>query len=145
VAEKPGWMTYYPNSKLLAGIPATSDAGYTRIRINAYDGKALVEQKYYLNVILGTSSFNGNLPGIQPNLYPNPATDQVVIVYKDQKDTGIFSLYDQLGRVVTEEPLVPGQDASFSIAELNIPPGIYLYVIQHGADNNTGKLIIQSK
>jgi hypothetical protein len=143
VVEKPGWMTFYPSSNLLAGVPTTSDIGYTRIRIRAYDGKSVAEQRYYMNVLLGTSSTDPQLSGNQVTIYPNPAAGKLFVLYKNQKEAGIFSLYDQLGRIITENNLYPGQDAAFSVTGLNLKPGIYLYIIQYGAETTTGKLIVQ--
>jgi hypothetical protein len=143
VVEKPAWMEFYPSSTLLAGIPGSSDLGYTRILIRASDSESMVEQKYYLNVLMGTAIPVTDGLTEKPFIYPNPASGTIHVEYSGQSVKGLFRLHDQLGRTVVEEQLFPGQNTSFSVTNLQLKPGVYIYTIDNEVDNITGKLIIQ--
>jgi hypothetical protein len=143
IMEKPAWMEFYPSSKLLAGIPGSSDLGYTRILIRASDDESMVEQRYYLNVLMSTAlSSTADFAGEQ-TIFPNPATSIFNVDYHDQSIHGVFRLHDQLGRKVVEERLHPGQKTLFSVPQLRLKPGVYIYTIENEVDTSTGKLIIQ--
>lgn len=145
ILEKPDWMNYFPNSKLLAGTPGTENVGYTQVKIRASDGAVDVDQEFYLHVLMGTTSIEGISMEDQPYVYPNPSPGSFYIHYENQKSTGVFSLFDKLGRLMAKEKLIPGENNSFSSAELNVHQGIYLYTIQIGSEYFTGKLVISSQ
>jgi hypothetical protein len=145
VIDLPAWMTYYPNSRLLAGIPSASDQGYAHLKIRATDGSVIVDQELYIRVLLGTSAAIPMETLDAPYLYPNPAKGTFKVQYKDQKEDGLFKLYDYLGKLKTEQYLYKGTENNFITGELNLSPGIYLYTIQSGAEIYSGKLIIQNQ
>lgn len=144
VIDMPVWMTYYPNSRLLAGIPSAEDKGYSHVKIRATDGSVIVDQEFYIHVLQGTSADNPLVIEDAPYLYPNPAKGAFKVHYKNQKENGVFKLYDYLGKLVTEQTLYEGTESNYTAGELNLSPGIYFYTIQSGEELYSGKLIIQS-
>jgi len=145
VLEMPSWVTFYPNSRVIAGIPESKDVGYTHILIRATDGLYNVDQAFWLNVLPGTLGIVDIPFKDQPYLFPNPSGGQFTIHYENQKDPGTFRLYDQVGRQVANLTLLPDKNISFLSDQLDIYPGIYVYTIFNGVELYSGKLIIQSK
>lgn len=144
VIDMPDWITYYPNSRILAGVPADSDKGYSHLKIRATDGSVIVDQEFYIHVLQGTSATTLIQLKNKPYLFPNPARGTFTVHYTNQMEDGIFTLYDNLGKLMTKQQLDKGSQNSFSTGELNLCPGIYLYTIRSGAELYTGKFIIQN-
>ncbi len=144
VIDKPEWMTYYPNSRLLAGIPTVADIGYAHVKIRATDGDVIVDQEFYMHVLEGTTAAISVELQDEPYIYPNPANSAFIVHYNDQMEDGLFKLYDYLGKLMTEQHLYEGTENNFNTGDLNLSPGIYLYTIQSGVELYSGKLIIQN-
>lgn len=145
ILQIPDWIEYYSNSHALVGVPSTEDLGYTEIKIRASNGVDIVNQSFYLHVIMGTSATERIPLNGQPCIYPNPSSGSFSIHYENQKDPGVFRLYDGLGKAMAEEKLFPGENTNFLSGKLNLYPGVYIYTIRAGTEYFTGKLVIQSQ
>jgi hypothetical protein len=73
------------------------------------------------------------------NIYPNPATDNIIISLREMITNAIFTLYDMQGKVLIRQQ-VSNEDV---ISVNEFAAGIYLYNISTGKGSINGKIIKQ--
>lgn len=74
-------------------------------------------------------------------VYPNPATDQLIVIAKDNASTGtVLRLLNGLGQTVKIESIL-ATNTQIDLADLN--PGLYLGVIETKGQHKLFKLLIQ--
>ena len=96
---------------------------------------------YKLNIaddILGTES---NLIASEVKLYPNPASEYVMISVTENINKASVILYDALGRKVMLQEMDNSNSARMNLE--GITKGIYYVSISEGKNSITKKLIIQ--
>jgi lysophospholipase L1-like esterase len=140
---KPTWINFYPNSKLLAGIPHTGDSGNHGISIEVSDGHTNAIQSYVLHVDGATSIFENKSETAL--LYPNPAADHVVINMQNRAEELVLNLYDVSGRPVLQKIFCTDCDPILYFNDNQLAPGTYLYVISTSKETIRGKLLIIGK
>jgi len=84
------------------------------------------------------------------NLYPNPASTELLISYRHTYSDNVhIELTDINGRLITRfsEKIIPGEIhiKQININDLNISSGIYFVRIISGNDVSVKKLIIQNR
>jgi hypothetical protein len=73
------------------------------------------------------------------NIYPNPATDNIIISLREMITNAVFTLYDMQGKVLIRQT-VSNEDV---IPVSEFAAGIYLYNITTGKERYQGKIIKQ--
>ena len=77
------------------------------------------------------------------NIYPNPASDQIVINCRQEKPAGgVLLIYDVYGRLKYQEELSPGKSQSVINCE-PWKPGLYIAKFQSGIKTKIGKVIVK--
>lgn len=92
---------------------------------------------YYFSVPHTTSGLNTNESEQRLKVFPNPASDYIMINLNDQ--SGIVELYDLQGRLVLSQEVQ--NELPVSVLQLN--NGIYFYRVNSEGVVSTGKLIIK--
>jgi hypothetical protein len=72
------------------------------------------------------------------NIYPNPATDNIVISLRENITNAVFTLYDMQGKVLIRQA-VTNEDV-ISVSEF--AAGIYIYNVSTGKERYQGKIVI---
>jgi len=70
-------------------------------------------------------------------VYPNPATDYVLVDSKDLSTNASIRIYDTFGRMVINQPI------NGKVSVKNLSNGIYFYTINNDGKVATGKLIVE--
>ncbi|OKL39162.1 T9SS type A sorting domain-containing protein [Pontibacter flavimaris] len=77
-------------------------------------------------------------------VYPNPAVSNYVHVALNSSSDAQLKIMDRNGRTVYTQEVAPGQqEIQLSIAELNIPKGLYYVHMQDDTERQVQKLIVQ--
>jgi hypothetical protein len=139
--EAPEWLTFFSNSKLLAGTPKHTDTGFNHVVIRISDGKDTTVQSYYIQVDalsdVTEQIFSGDI------VYPNPARDYIIIENDENLTCNTFELYAITGKQVCREKIEPGEHyIYFDIHHLT--DGIYFFRLSGNSRSVTGKLLIQN-
>ena len=137
----PSWLTFYPGSKLLVGIP--QHIGTFDITLSVSDGYAIVDQTFSINVTGSTEALDNESSVV--NIYPNPASDHIMIRLKDGADDFDFTLFDLTGALIFHHKICNTFEAEINLRQHNIPDGVYLYKILSSKEALTGKLLIYNK
>ncbi|HLO59726.1 MAG TPA: Ig-like domain-containing protein [Bacteroidales bacterium] len=140
VPVKPDWMTFYPNSKLIAGIPPANAKYLNNIAIGVSDGHKTVLQTYILR-IKGVIDPVSETSEDKLTVFPNPASDHIEIQGHSLTDETLFLLYSMDGNLIMQEQLSKGNSILYFKKELT--PGIYFYSIRNKITVSTGKLLIE--
>jgi lysophospholipase L1-like esterase len=140
VPVKPDWMTFYPNSKLIAGIPPVNAKYLNNIAISVSDGHTTVLQSYVLR-IKGVVNPVSETPGEELSVFPNPAKDHIEIQGQSLTDGTRFYLYSPEGQLLMQEELNKGNAIVYF--KLQLTPGLYFYSIRNRDVISTGKLLIE--
>jgi hypothetical protein len=140
VPVKPAWLTYYSNSRLLAGKPPLDALYSNNVAISVSDGKSVVLQTFILRVIGGMSAISDKTSE-NFTVYPNPATDHITIKSENFTHDMIFMMYTPDGRNVITEKLV--SDTSTLYFKNDLQPGMYIYTIESAGTVIKGKLLIE--
>jgi lysophospholipase L1-like esterase len=139
VPVKPDWLIFYPDSKLVAGIPTQPGDFPVTIRVN--DGHVNTDQPYTIEVV-------GQTPVVEVNLekhisvFPNPVTDHFMLLIPGRSENIDFRLFDPTGRPVLNRMICKDCEPEISIGQENLLPGVYFYKIILEKDIYTGKLQI---
>jgi hypothetical protein len=141
VSLKPAWITFYPNSKLLAGTPHQPDVGNTAISIRVNDGHVNIDQSYVLHVDGPTPV--ADLSGSGIFLYPNPARDHIVISRNEKDADMTFDLFDLTGRQVLSKSFCSSCEAVIQFRDYKVEPGSYVYRITQTEKSVSGTLMIR--
>jgi hypothetical protein len=72
------------------------------------------------------------------NIYPNPATDNIVISLREMITNAVFTLYDMQGKVLIRRN-VSNEDV---ISVNEFAAGVYIYNVSTGKENLNGKIVI---
>jgi hypothetical protein len=72
------------------------------------------------------------------NIYPNPATDNIIISLREMITNAVFTLYDMQGKVLMRQQ-VSNEDV---ISVNEFAAGIYIYNVSTGKGNLNGKITI---
>lgn len=140
VPVRPEWLTFYPDSKLVAGIPTQAGGYPVTIRVN--DGHVNIDQSFIINVI-------GPDPVMEVKdedhivVFPNPATDHLVLNLPGRSGDIDFRIFEPTGRLVFSRMICKDCAPEVFIGQENMLPGIYFYKIIMEKRIYTGKLLIR--
>lgn len=140
---KPNWLTFYPNSRLLAGVPHTGDPRNSAVSIRVSDGHVNVDQSFVIRVDLPSAVTDIN--DAKNFIYPNPATDRISIVIENRNQDLTFELFDLTGKMVLHRVFCGSCEAVVYINESGVEPGAYIYTLNTGGKMVKGKLLITDK
>jgi hypothetical protein len=73
-------------------------------------------------------------------IYPNPARDNITVIFPENIYQGVFSVYDMQGKVLIRKEINSQDVVSVSI----LAAGIYIYNLTTDKQNYTGKLVINN-
>jgi len=94
---------------------------------------------YYYNVP-GLEASKVTTPDVVTSLYPNPATDHIMVHHNLNGQQCMLELYSTDGRLITSTPL---HDTSTRVNTDNLRFGLYLYrIISGNAPVDSGKFVI---
>jgi len=141
---KPDWLTFYPNSKLLAGVPHTGDPRNSGVSVRVTDGHVQVDQSFVVHVDL-PSPVADHTGDAKNFVYPNPASDHISIHMENRNAELTFELFDLTGKMVLHRVFCAGCDAVVNLGETSVEPGAYIYKLAASENNITGKLLITDK
>jgi lysophospholipase L1-like esterase len=139
VPVKPEWLIFYPDSKLVAGIPTQPGDFPVTIRVN--DGHVNSDQSYTINVI-------GQTPVIEVKnenhitVFPNPVSDHFMLLIPGRSEEIDFRLFDPTGRPVLNRMICKDCEPEIYIGQENLLPGVYFYKILLEKKIYIGKLLI---
>ena len=137
---------------ILASI-ADSARMWAKVRaqnwLQLYDGRSSINTFLYPPITSGgnqrqvlESSITGG-DAAQNAVYPNPATDNIMVNYiasNDKENNIQIQLTDLLGRVVLQQPIANKGSQKIAIDKLS--PGLYFYTIrEHNNITLSGKLV----
>jgi lysophospholipase L1-like esterase len=137
--EFPSWLSIYPTSNLLAGIP--QHAGSYSVTLRVSDGNADVDQSYSIDVI-GSSGISENENDHSFYVFPNPATDMITLQIKDKSEDLEFLLFDITGKPVLKKSICRNCVDEINLKEYNLRSGLYMYRIISNQTAYAGKLMI---
>jgi hypothetical protein len=86
-----------------------------------------------------TSGINDSKNNPLFNVYPNPASDELTIEMKGNRELSNFELLNSMGQVVRKGILVE----KIVIQTNNLVPGVYLIKLQYGKTFEVKKLITE--
>ncbi len=138
---KPAWLTFYPNSRLLAGIPHPGDPGNSGVSIRVSDGHADADQSFVIHVD-GTTPVPETETGSQVYLYPNPAQDFISLKPDNRTEELTFDLYDLSGKPLLHKVFCRDCESVINLRDYSIEAGSYIYRIKSVQKTITGKLLI---
>ena len=118
-----------------------ASAGFNAVDMEGCKGQ-VGSQAYYDDVTL--TNINGIptllMPDVDVKLYPNPATDFLMVTLSKPVKNGVFEIYDAQGKFLSRQDL--GTTTS-RIALQGIPSGTYYYKVTNGKTNlNTGMFLV---
>jgi hypothetical protein len=137
---KPEWLTFYSNSKLIAGVPKAGDPRNSGVSIRVSDGHLNADQSYVIHTDL-PSAVN-TLTNDRDFIYPNPATDRISIMIENRSSDLTFDLFDLTGKLVLHRVFCADCEPVISISDSGIEPGAYVYSIDMPGKRFNGKLLI---
>jgi lysophospholipase L1-like esterase len=137
---QPSWLTFYPNSKLLAGVPHSGDPRNSGVSVRVTDGKVNVDQSFVIRVDLPSPVTD--IKDARNYIYPNPATDQITIVMENRKSDLVFDLFDLTGKLVLHRVFCATCEAVIRFSESGVEPGAYIYKMATSGNRVNGKLLI---
>ncbi len=140
---KPAWLTFYPNSKLLAGVPQIGDPRNSGVSIRVSDGHVNVDQSYIIHTDIPSPS--ESIHEAKNYIYPNPATDHITIVVENRNSDLTFDLFDLTGKLVLHREICAGCESVISLSESGVEPGAYIYTLGVSGNTVKGKLLISDK
>jgi hypothetical protein len=136
----PSWMSFYPNSRLIAGIPPSDGLSDYSISISVSDGQITQYQTFNLHVNGVTADIKHESGSIM--LYPNPASDYIVIDIQDQSEDILFELFDISGKPVLKKSLCNNCRKVVRFNESELKPGLYIYRLSSHQEILKGRLQI---
>jgi hypothetical protein len=140
---KPSWLSFYPNSKLLAGVPKDGDPRNSGVSIRVTDGTVNVDQSFVIHVDL-PSPVN-DIRDAKNFIYPNPATDRITLVAENRSSDLAFDLFDLTGKLVLHKVFCTSCEAVIIFSESGVEPGAYIYKMSSAGNMINGKLLITDK
>jgi lysophospholipase L1-like esterase len=140
---KPAWLTFYSNSKLLAGVPQTGDPRNSGVSVRVTDGHINVDQSFVIHIDLPSPVTDIN--EAKNFIYPNPANDRISIVMENRNSDLTFDLFDLTGKLVLHRVFCASCEAVITFSEAGVKPGAYLYKMGASGNRVNGKLLITDK
>jgi lysophospholipase L1-like esterase len=144
VPVKPSWMNFYPNSKLLYGVPQSGTSGNNSVSIAVSDGHVNVYQSFVVFVD-GPSPVPENEIDTKTFVFPNPSEDHISLNRGGLTGELTFDLFDIAGKPVLHREFCAGCESVIYFSDSEIPPGAYLYRMSDAKKTVTGKLLIRVK
>jgi hypothetical protein len=127
----PAWLAFDGGTRAFSGSPVNSDAGTMQVKVTASDGNgSAASVTFDLEVQYNTALNEIEEDGFK--LYPNPATDLLMLEFAQRYGGQILRIYNCVGVLENEFMLQSSGRTSISIADL--PAGIYFLRI-----GDTGK------
>lgn len=96
-------------------------------------GSTLADTAY----LCGNTSINTNITKNIFQLYPNPSTDQITVLYSSKNQPFSYEIYDVAGNKVESNKLVPTKIISLK----KYQSGIYLVKISNGKEASIEKVV----
>lgn len=140
---KPDWLAFYPNSKLLAGVPKEGDPRNSGVSIRVSDGTVNVDQSFVIHVDLPSAVTDSK--DAKNFIYPNPATDHITIVMENRTSDLSFDLFDLTGKQVLHKVFCAGCGTVIVFSEYGVEPGAYIFKTGTAGHMVNGKLLITDK
>jgi len=114
---------------------------YWRVRTANGTEQGFYSPKYVFNTGTSTSIDEAVLPFTLAQLYPNPATNQLFLVFDGQAETTLqLDIKDLKGKSVLTQSIRP-HEGQHRIQLEPLPPGVYLLVLQSEYGNITRKVV----
>ncbi len=76
-------------------------------------------------------------------IYPNPAMDNIQVLFGSESTQKLVQLYDLSGALLYEKQIAEGETYHTTIDVSSYPSGIYIYHLFNGVTNTSGKIQIQ--
>jgi lysophospholipase L1-like esterase len=143
VNVKPAWLTFYANSKLLAGVPKAGDPRNSGVSVRVTDGHVNVDQSFVIHIDIPSAI--SDMKDAKSFIYPNPATDRISIVMENRNTDLTFDLYDLTGKPVLHKVFCVNCEAVIYFSETPVAPGAYIYKLYTPESSFTGKLLVTDK
>ena len=96
------------------------------------------EREFYTSNVTGLAEVKEN--ELEFKLYPNPANEQVNVVFSNLDERAVLSVFDLQGRLVAKQEIAKGQKAT-RIDVSNLNSGMYYIKLQGVKTNKLEKLI----
>jgi Secretion system C-terminal sorting domain len=158
------WETESEFNSMLFQVQRTADGGATWYTISSLPGSnnssiSVAYETYDNAPMMGTNTYrlrqmdvSGSswisetvtvtiMPGpiSAPSLYPNPVSDDEIIVSTDEPIIGMISVLNMMGQVVMEETPMEGQTLELKIHLL--PPGTYYMQLRCGDQKEVKRFV----
>ncbi len=125
----PDWLSFYPDSRVLIGVPGQDHVGESLVKMGATDFLDSTYQTYVLKVTLVSGMFQFEIEDLC-RIYPNPVTQNLFIEMVDRAGLVgqdlIFELYDLTGSQVFQSILVEDH-TEISLEGIGLANGMYFY------------------
>ncbi len=129
--QVPDWLTFYPASKVLIGMPGSENVGKHLVTLGVSDPSDTTYNSFYVEVYMIMSSGTAGTE-LHHRVYPNPVTSEVVIdldLLPGGNGGFEFMLYDLNARCVYRER-GSAHSNRFSLQGRGLTDGVYLYHIR---------------
>ena len=140
VHDSPSWLIIYPSPHMLAGIPTSS--GDYPATLTVSDGHVNIDQSFTIQVI-GSSDDFSNESNHFVKVYPNPATDRIILSIENRSGEIDFSLFNIAGKAVLSRNICATCEAEIILKHNEILPGFYFYKLFNSGKLFSGKIVIQ--
>ncbi len=103
---------------------STSSSGTYYLAINIQEDGAVSSSRRMVFVVTKTTAVpTVNNPSNEVSLYPNPAYNEVNLVYDANADVKTIALYNIIGKVIAVYKVTTGNSANLNLE--NVPSGMY--------------------
>ncbi len=135
-------ISSYSSTGVSGSVPYEQTAGQPYFTAASYNNKAVVLPGFQQPVVYKFENMNsGTLSPIRLNVYPNPATNSVIIQAAEQIDDPVLRVTDVNGKLILAENKILLQNYILDCA--GWPDGIYFITVSGKNQNRTSvKLII---
>jgi len=129
---------YYYASRFKLNSGSYYYGGYNASGGGLWDGTTIVSGILTINPVVGIEENTSTTPDI----YPNPATDQISVMLNSASGDAVLSVYTVLGKLVMSDNIRGTHiNKTFDISEL--PKGTYIVAVKEHNSCYTEKLVIR--
>lgn len=136
----PGWLDFSPASRTFSGTPGNQDVDSLDIKITATDeGSVSVSVNFGLKIEARTGVEEKPEKNLQ--IYPNPATDHLLVDFDATAGDTRIMIYNSLGSCVYTSDMLNSSPVEINISKLG--PGMYLLKTKRASSIQVAKLLIR--
>ena len=139
VPTLPSWLTFNSSTKVLSGIPGSSNVGNNSVVVEVTDGKEPVQQSFTISV--SNPNAVTNLDSRISSVYPVPASDYVTFQFSEKLDRAELSIYNAAGGLIRKINVSNLDHYKLDVSVL--APDYYIYRIKTAKDIQTGSLVVE--